>query len=144
MIDPKLALIARMRAREESRASLPKSAFDLARENGFRGHVDAWLKSLRGPSGDRGDKGERGYVGKQGEIGLRGPPGPTGPIGPMPAHQWDGTKLRFEIDVDEWGKWVDLQGPGGAAGVTQFVAGGIGGGASELFVTTNSYFPSGW
>ena len=26
----------------------------------------------------------------------------------MPKHQWDNTKLRFEMNIGEWGEWVDL------------------------------------
>ena len=77
-------------------------------------------------------------------AGARGLKGEAGPIGPMPRHEWDGTKLRFEIDVGVWGEWVDLRGPKGEsaggrlpknAGASTFRAGGGSG---------NTYFPSGW
>lgn len=42
--------------------------------------------------------------------------GDDGDIGPMPRHQWKGTKLRFESQPDEWGKFVDLQGKPGNPG----------------------------
>lgn len=42
--------------------------------------------------------------------------GDDGDIGPMPRHQWKGTKLRFEIQPDEWGKFVDLKGKPGSPG----------------------------
>lgn len=35
-------------------------------------------------------------------------PGPRGRIGPMPKHQWDGRRIRFEIEPGKWGKWIDL------------------------------------
>lgn len=49
-----------------------------------------------------------------------------GPMGPMPRHQWDGTRLRFEMPGG-WGLWVDLQGEPGKPGVArrgQIVLGG--------------------
>ena len=42
--------------------------------------------------------------------------GPRGPIGPMPEHEWNGSRLRFEIAPNQWGEWTDLQGPPGARG----------------------------
>lgn len=52
----------------------------------------------------------------QGEKGEKGDKGDKGDTGPMPAHQWQGTKLRFEQQGGTWGKWVDLRGPAGARG----------------------------
>ena len=83
---------------------------------------------LRGPTGSQG---EPGIQGKQGASGPVGPPGPAGPrgepgpqgdrgvagrIGPMPRHEWDETRLRFELAPEVWGMWVDLRGPPGKAG----------------------------
>ncbi|QXV72281.1 hypothetical protein Acf1_00084 [Acidovorax phage ACF1] len=34
----------------------------------------------------------------------------------MPRHEWDGTKLRFQLTPKTWGKWVDLRGPAGRSG----------------------------
>ena len=83
---------------------------------------------LRGPTGS---KGEPGIQGKQGAIGPAGPPGPAGPrgepgpqgdrgvaglTGPMPRHEWDETRLRFELAPEVWGMWVDLRGPPGKPG----------------------------
>jgi hypothetical protein len=59
----------------------------------------------------------------------------------MPAHEWRGTKLRFEQPDGDWGEFKDLQGPKGDPG-RDGVGGGVviqGGGASG-----NSYFPGGW
>jgi hypothetical protein len=52
----------------------------------------------------------------QGERGEKGAKGDKGDTGPMPSHQWQGTKLRFELPTGAWGKWVDLRGPAGARG----------------------------
>lgn len=38
--------------------------------------------------------------------------GEPGPMGPMPRHQWEGTRLRFELP-EGWGPFVELQGPPG-------------------------------
>ena len=35
-----------------------KSAYDIAKENGFKGTEKEWLESLRGPKGDDGDNGD--------------------------------------------------------------------------------------
>ena len=67
-----------------------------------------------------------GIKGKDGARGEAGPIGPPGPIGPMPQHEWEGTKLRFEIRPGRWGQSVDLQGPAGKGARAQ---GGGGGGA---------------
>lgn len=113
-----------------------KTAFDLAVENGFRGSVAQWLESLRGGRGQKGDQGAPGVNGKAGDLGPRGPRGPEGPIGPMPAHEWRGTELRFEIAPNEWGEFVDLKGPKGDKG--------DGGGGGAILVTGNSYMPVGF
>jgi hypothetical protein len=42
--------------------------------------------------------------------------GQDGQPGPMPRHQWNGTKLRFEIAPGEWGEWHDLEGKRGRGG----------------------------
>ncbi len=92
-----------------------------------------------GPQGDQGDNGDQGVEGpvglegRQGEVGPRGIPGPAGPIGPtgergpVPRHQWDGTRLAFELPNGKLGRSVELQGPGGgrgargATGTTAFI-----------------------
>lgn len=64
--------------------------------------------------------------GERGPQGPRGPEGPPGPKGDKPAHQWRGSKLRFEKPDGTWGKYVDLQGPAGRRG-------GSGGGGGSGF-----------
>ncbi len=34
----------------------------------------------------------------------------------MPAHEWDGSRLRFQTGDNLWGDYVDLRAPAGAAG----------------------------
>lgn len=118
------------------RAPYAKTAFDLAVENGFRGSVADWIESLKGARGAKGDRGEDGLNGKAGDPGPRGPQGPKGDMGPMPAHEWRGTELRFEIAPNEWGEFVDLKGEKGDKG--------DGGGGGAVLVTGNSYMPVGF
>ena len=90
----------------------------------------------RGVDGINGKDGTRGPRGPKGDAGARGDPGP---IGPMPAHEWNGTKLRFEDAPGEWGEFKDLRGPRGI--------GGGGGALTEVQpqpVFLSSYFPNGW
>lgn len=53
-----------------------KSAYEVARAEGYTGTVTQWLDSLRGPTGP---------TGPQGSTGPQGPAGPTGPAGPQGA-----------------------------------------------------------
>lgn len=108
-----------------------------------------------GKDGRPGERGERGEVGRRGERGLPGAPGrdgapgigkdgeqgPRGFVGPMPRHEWDDTRLRFELPDGEWGKWTDLEGPRGPAGRD-----GMGGGLTAQSVGGGgyTYFPGGW
>jgi len=39
-----------------------------------------------------------------------------GADGQAPAHEWDGTKLRFQNPDGTWGEWVDLRGKPGKKG----------------------------
>lgn len=88
--------------------------------------IEGWPKPKDGSPGKdglsvKGDRGEMGDPGLDGKDGLsikgdRGPPGPAGPQGPVgekgppPAHEWIGTKLRFEKPDGSWGDFVDLRG----------------------------------
>lgn len=84
---------------------------------------------LDGPRGPRGSDGVDGNDGADGKDGRNGKDGGRGDTGPMPKHQWQGTKLRFQLTDAKWGKWVDLKGPaGGAGGVVVVGAGNADGG----------------
>lgn len=89
-------------------------------------------RGYNGFQGVPGKTGDRGFPGKCGEQGLRGlgqvgprgakgekgkegEKGPDGIMGAMPKHQWQQTKLRFQLSDKEWGKWVDLKGESGEA-----------------------------
>ena len=67
---------------------LGKSAYEIAKEHGFKGTEEEWLESLKGeigpegPMGPQGEKGEQGEVGPQGPAGEQGPQGEKGEIGP--------------------------------------------------------------
>jgi len=65
------------------------------------------------PKNKVGPQGEQGPMGPQ---GPQGEPGPKGDKGDPPAHQWRGTKLRFENPDGSWGKFVDLKGDKGETG----------------------------
>ena len=78
-----------------------------------------------GPQGPRGERGHDGVNGADGPAGPRGPKGPKGDKGdkgdpgergPAPAHEWKGTRLRFQKPDGEWGKFVDLKGEKGDKG----------------------------
>ena len=69
----------------------PKTAYDIAVDNGFTGTEEEWVKSIKGEPGDKlsfndltiEDKEElRGEQGIQGEQGLRGLPGLNGNFAP--------------------------------------------------------------
>ena len=59
-----------------------KSAYEIARDQGFEGDVEAWLKSITGPKGDQGEQGPQGVQGIKGEKGDQGVQGIQGPAGP--------------------------------------------------------------
>lgn len=87
---------------------------------------------LRGPPGKDGRDGADGKDGRDGadgKDGRDGVDGATGPVGPIPKHQWDGTRLRFQLAPTKWGAWVDLRGPRGpSGGGVAYVSGGEGDG----------------
>ena len=62
---------------------------------------------------------------------AKGDKGDKGDTGPMPDHQWKGTKLRFQKQDGEWGKFVDLKGKPGEDGKKVVVVGGGGGSSSN-------------
>lgn len=101
---------------------------------------DAGPQGERGPQGEPGPPGadgKDGRDGKDGKAGKDGKPGADGKDGKdgvdgvdgkSPAHQWDGTSLRFRKPDGKWGKYTDLQGPRGQRG-----SNGSGGGTGEVF-----------
>ncbi len=90
-----------------------------------------------GPIGLTGDDGEPALDGRQGAQGPRGLPGQDGQpgtkgdkgeTGDTPAHEWDGTKLRFRSPSGAWGRKVNLKGDTGGRGGSS-----RGGGVKEQF-----------
>lgn len=67
--------------------------------------IAAGLGSACLPEGDTGPQGPAGPAGEQGE---------PGPKRDMPAHEWNGTQLRFQNPDGSWGEYTDI--PQGAAG----------------------------
>jgi hypothetical protein len=86
-------------------------------------------QGLPGKPGIPGDPGSRGAQGDQGPVGPRGPKGDRGDIGPMPAHQWIGTELQFELPSGQWGDAVDLRGPPGTS-----IGNGLWNGGAPAFI----------
>ena len=95
------------------------SAYQIWLNDGNSGTETDFLADLVGPAGDPGP---------QGETGPQGDPGETGPA---PAHEWQGTSLRFKNSDGTWGSLVDLQGPQGPAGTG---GGTITQSAQEVFI----------
>lgn len=92
-----------------------KSAYEIAKENGYEGTKEEWLKSLkgeRGPVGPEGLRGERGETGQQGMQGFQGVQGIQGERGergsPFSIHRTFRTKEQLEADrtVQEGGMAV--------------------------------------
>lgn len=92
-----------------------KSAYEIAKENGYEGTKEEWLKSLkgeRGPAGPEGPRGERGETGQQGMQGFQGVQGIQGERGergsPFSIHRTFRTKEQLEADrtVQEGGMAV--------------------------------------
>lgn len=77
-----------------------------------------------GPQGPQGPQGEPGPQGEQGEPGQ------------IPAHEWQGTALRFELPSGQWGPAVELKGETGKAGRN--------GASGGVTAPTWSYMPLGF
>ncbi|MCQ2383562.1 MAG: hypothetical protein MJZ96_01595 [Paludibacteraceae bacterium] len=58
-----------------------KSAYEIAVEQGFKGSVEEWLKSLQGEPGVQGPQGPQGQQGQQGQQGIQGEKGDKGDKG---------------------------------------------------------------
>jgi hypothetical protein len=77
------------------------------------------LRGEKGDQGEKGEKGEKGDPGEKGEKGDKGDPGEKGEKGDKgdpPAHEWQGTTLRFENPDGSWGQFVNLKGEKGDKG----------------------------
>lgn len=74
----------------------------------FQNPDETWGKwvDLKGKSGDPGITPEKDIDYRDGEDGDDG-------IGKPPAHQWQGTKIRFQNPDESWSEWVDLKGAKG-------------------------------
>ena len=82
-----------------------------------------------GPEGVRGPKGLLGLPGPQGRqiVGPPGPPGPKGDAGATglaPAHEWEGSKIRFRNPDNSWGRRVNVKGDTGGRGASARSSGG--------------------
>lgn len=82
-----------------------KSAYEIAKENGYTGTKEEWLLSLkgeRGPAGPEGQRGQDGSVGPQGIMGFQGVQGPRGEKGergsPFSIDRTFRTKEELEAD----------------------------------------------
>ena len=87
-----------------------KSAYEIAKLNGYEGTEAEWLESLRGPKGDQGIQGLKGDKGDQGIQGPKGDKGDTGDQGPKGDQGIQGPKG----DKGETGD----QGPKGEDGIS--------------------------
>ena len=102
-------------------------------------------KGLDGAKGDTGPEGAQGRQGPRGPEGEPGPQGEKGDTGPAPAHEWQGTKLRFKKPDGKWGKAVDLKGEKGSNGGIIVRAGGSssGGSMADLLPGNPNIAPTG-
>ena len=57
------------------------SAYEIAKNGGFIGTKEDWLKSLKGEKGEQGEQGIQGIQGEQGEKGVQGEKGQNGADG---------------------------------------------------------------
>lgn len=93
-----------------------KSAFEIAKDNGFIGTEEEWLLSLKGPKGDIGEvgkEGPQGPIGPKGDQGIQGPqgePGIQGAVGPQGEQGLQGPAGKDghtpEITISDIGTWV--------------------------------------
>lgn len=83
-----------------------KSAYEIARENGFTGTKEEWLESLKG---QKGDKGEKGLDGQRGEQGLQG-------VGIKNIQTLENGSLRITLTNDQIFETTSLKGDRGDKG----------------------------
>lgn len=107
-----------------------KEALDLAQATASK--VDQLVGDLATLARQPGPRGEAGSPGRDGRDGA---PGRDGADGLPPAHEWQGTKLRFKQPDGQWGKAVDLKGAPGEPGKDRKTIIVRGGGASVAPVT---------
>ena len=92
---------------------LGKSAYEIAKEHGFKGTEEEWLESLKGeigpegPAGPQGEKGEIGPEGPMGPQGEKGEQGEVGPQGPQGIQGEDGIGVESML-IDEGHLYVTL------------------------------------
>jgi collagen triple helix repeat protein len=58
-----------------------KSAYEVAKEAGYTGSKEDWLRTLKGPTGPQGPAGQNGPAGPAGAQGIPGERGQAGPKG---------------------------------------------------------------
>jgi ribosomal protein L35AE/L33A len=92
-------------------------------KNGLNG-IDG-IDGKDGADGQDGADGRDGVDGKDGKDGRAGYDGLSikGDKGDIPKHEWQGTKLKFELPDGNWGKAVDLA---GKDGIGRFLGGSTG------------------
>lgn len=80
-----------------------KSAYEIAKENGYTGTKEEWLQSLKGDTGLQGPPGPQGPQGQQGIQGIPGSEGPQGPRGEMgkPFSISKTFKTKAELEADQ-------------------------------------------
>lgn len=83
-----------------------KSAYEIARENGFTGTKEEWLESLKG---QKGDNGERGLDGQRGQQGLQG-------VGIKNIQTLENGSLRITLTNDQIFETTSLKGERGERG----------------------------
>ena len=104
-----------------------KSAFEIAKDNGFTGTEEEWLNSLKGAKGDtgaqgeKGDKGDKGDTGATGAQGDKGDKGDTGAAGAQGADGESAYQLAVKNGIIDTSvseiEWLNsLKGSNGAKG----------------------------
>ena len=80
-----------------------KSAYEIAKENGYTGTKEEWLQSLKGDTGLQGPPGPPGPQGQQGTQGIQGAEGLQGPRGEMgkPFSISKTFKTKAELEADQ-------------------------------------------
>lgn len=89
-----------------------KSAYEIAKENGFEGSETEWLASMKGASGKDGENGKDGASGRDGENGKDGQDGKDGV---SVTHSWNGTVLT--VTSASGTSSADLKGEDGKDGI---------------------------